>query len=79
MEICVFFGASLSKMSQVLTLICLLTFMLAACLLRDLVNGENLSFPRPLPLFAGAWYPSKAIAYSFLVYPDISRLCHIPL
>lgn len=77
MEICGLFGVSLSKMSQVLTLIHLLTFMLAACLLRDLVNGENLSFPFPLSLFAGTCYLSEAVAYSILIYPGISWLYHV--
>lgn len=79
MEVCGLSGDSLSKMSQVSTLIHLLTLLLAACLLRDLVNGENLSFPIPLSLFAVACYLSEAIAYSILVYPDISWLCNMPL
>lgn len=79
MEICGLFGVSLGKMSQVLILIHLLTFMLAACLLRDLVNGESLSFPIPLSLFAGACYLSEAIAYSIPIYPDIFWLYHISL
>lgn len=69
----------LKKMSQVSTLIHLLTLLLAACLLRDLVNGENLCFPVPLSLFAGVCYLSEAIDYLILVYPGISWLYNIPL